>query len=115
MAEGHLSRKLEMFNSFILEYEVTGDILGWEFGFENENFTGVYSKIFPEDGFGKRLLDRRVSLPCPEHANSLSTALVVECNNQVCHFSEQEFGHTGVRTIQSQGKEEGKILSLPVE
>lgn len=52
MAEGHLSRKLEMFNSFILECEVTGDILGYEFGFESEILTGVYSKTFPEDGFG---------------------------------------------------------------
>lgn len=110
MAEGHLSRKTEVFNSLTSKWEVTGDIPGCEFGL-NEYQTGVcvdgvlYCVAFLEDGSAKGLLaydvqqgkwlsDWRISLPCPEHANSFSIAQVVECDNQVYLFSERETGHT---------------------
>ena len=107
MAEGHLPRKTEVFNSLTSKWEVTGDIPGCEFGL-NEYQTGVcvdgvlYCVAFLEDGSAKGLqaydvqwlLDWRISLPCPEHANSFSIAQVVECDNEVYLFSEREIGHT---------------------
>jgi len=110
MGEGHLSRKTEVFNSLTSKWEVTGDIPGCEFGL-NEYQTGVcvdgvlYCVAFLEDGSakglqaydvqqGKWLSDWRISLPCPEHANSFSIAQVVECDNEVYLFSEREIGHS---------------------
>ena len=42
----------------------------------------------------KWLSNWRISLPCPEHANSFSITQVVECDNQVYLFSTRETGHT---------------------
>ena len=103
--EENLSRRVEVYDSQTLQWEVAKDIPGPEFGL-NEHQTGVcvdgvlYFVAFLEDDGqkgvaafnvkkGEWLKNKNCSLPCSSYSNILQ---LVESSGNVYLFSEQEHG-----------------------